>query len=698
MVNPLSSGGVKMTIINKKNYIPNGSLIYHTDGSATNHQGFTINHLDGMKASTEYMVSFKAKVILGQVKSIGVLKKINHTTGEILLDNVKLSDFNTHTAVTNTTINNGEFHEILITFTTAASPALVSDNISDVNVLGDVFFVNYDQPAECSIEIKDLKWEVKGDYPTKWSRPPEDLTVPFEMIDAYTKDETDHLLDNKANVVDVYTKTDSYNKEEVDKLIEDVTGSIGGGGSGGGSSVDAYTKVEVDEKLKNYLPLTADEIITSNIMWLKLKTAFFEVYSESDNTLIFSADINTVEAYKPLLIYDGLYISAKGKGRINVAKLHENILLLGSSLLPTIIESNGPLLVKNSANGESEKVLTEPVLDETVSQIAMKFGSSNVNFNDSDYGDKVHAAFHARRYNETIKITSEQLNTIPLVSGVYILNGYLTDTNGRLVLDDSGTVFVRSYSDSSINSVVSEQVVYSDDINRPIAISRIMKYIWNNTTKKYDVSAIRDWSYSDRVPIGSEFSRFRECHIGFYNVTKGQINTSVSASSDTWFGEWNKPIELVRYFGVFKDLVEISGSDICFKKTGIYRIKVNIAIGTTEQIVIPNGVYVAASITSSLGNSVAANGPHLLIGRTNIGGSYLTNMYENSYDNIYAVSVEGEATFDINDTNIKVQLSVGLCGKVSTPLTMLNVVPRKPHNNARRHDVSIEYLGTLTAV
>lgn len=545
MVNPLSSGGVKMTIINKKNYIPNGSLIYHTDGSATNHQGFTINHLDGMKASTEYMVSFKAKVILGQVKSIGVLKKINHTTGEILLDNVKLSDFNTHTAVTNTTINNGEFHEILITFTTAASPALVSDNISDVNVLGDVFFVNYDQPAECSIEIKDLKWEVKGDYPTKWSRPPEDLTVPFEMIDAYTKDETDHLLDNKANVVDVYTKTDSYNKEEVDKLIEDVTGSIGGGGSGGGSSVDAYTKVEVDEKLKNYLPTSTSDSkycayggLQIDTRDLTYQTNVFRIFDYDLTSMLFQTLTSGIHVHKKLYIYDGVSIPDQGQGDIDVAFYTNGENHIGSSLIPTVIESSEIPLVQY--NGIKWNIATEAMVNEAVDMALKKAGTSAIFMNDDDYMNRITIAIADRARNDLYKITAEQLNTLLLDSGVYHCE-QICDMNGNRLTKAGAMVIIHTASatDSKFAAhevFYSEQIAYdteysSDKYDQGRKFTRLLRY----ETANKKVIPVKDWSLDDAVPFGYEIDQIKLLTTSMENCMKKiyVVNMTLDNGFDT---------------------------------------------------------------------------------------------------------------------------------------------------------------------
>lgn len=726
MVNPLSSGGVKMTILNKKNYIPNGSLIYHTDGSVTNHQGFTINHLEGMKASTEYMISFKAKVILGQVKSIGVLKRINHTKGEILLDSVKLSDFNTHTAVTNTTINNGEFHEFIITFTTVASPALVSDNISDANVLGDVFFVNYDQPAECSIEIKDLKWEIKGEQPTKWSRPPEDLTVPFEMIDAYTKDETDSLLDNKANVadvytknesdtllddkanvVDVYTKTDSYNKEEVDKLIEDVTGSIGGGGSGGGSSVDAYTKVEVDNKLKNYLPIIAgDSSIYANYGYLQIMSHSLEFQVDSFRffdydltSILFEVSTSAIHAHKKLYIYDKICMPDEN-GDIDIIRWESFSNCFGSSLAPTIIESSEIPRVRY--NGMDWNIATEQMVNDAVDQALKKAGTSAIFMNDPDYTNKIRNSIAERVTNDKYKITSEQLNTLILDSGVYHCEG-IRDLQGTL-LDPYGMMVIVYTTSAAEGELVSDKVFFSvqtayntnfsssyKDYGRKY--SRILRYEPDNNKS---VIAVKDWSRDDAVPFGYEITELKKLikkgpDVGFFTVIEGPLrDRSNSYSRYCYSGNWDKGLVLQKSYGSFSKYAVAESKDIIFKSKGVYRMSINIMIAGTIDVNIENGVYLIAY----LGTHMNPPGPYIIIARVNIGG---TSFKAGDMD-IFKTSLSGTVTFEIDKYNVGSRLNIGLSGVNSvsdlTTLRVISSISESKTNTA--YDVSIEYLGPLT--
>lgn len=733
MVNPLSSGGVKMTILNKKNYIPNGSLIYHTDGSVTNHQGFTINHLEGMKASTEYMISFKAKVILGQVKSIGVLKRINHTKGEILLDSVKLSDFNTHTAVTNTTINNGEFHEFIITFTTVASPALVSDNISDANVLGDVFFVNYDQPAECSIEIKDLKWEIKGEQPTKWSRPPEDLTVPFEMIDAYTKDETDSLLDNKANVadvytknesdtllddkanvVDVYTKTDSYNKEEVDKLIEDVTGSIGGGGSDGGSSVDAYTKVEVDDKLKNYLPKNAgDSNIYADYGYLQITSYSlefnvdsFRMFDRDITSILFEVSTSAIRAHKKLYIYDKICVPDEN-GDIDLIRRESFNNYFGSSLSPTIIESSE--IPKVRYNGMNLDIATESMVNDTVDQALKKIGTSAVFVTDPDYANRISSVLYDRVNDEKYSVTYRQLNTLILDSGIYYSHE-IKDLSGKLIGGFANMVIVHTSGNKEKSNVFfSEQIAINVGPNGDPGrqYKRVLKYTINDNGK-ITVSAVKDWSYKAAVPYpGYEIDSINQLFssvnnlivptIGFYTIEEGYINSSSSISSSCLLfdGYWENKFKYEIGYGNFSEYISIAnGTDtyIEFLKDGVYRLSINVLIASDTDVTVEHGVFVTALLYTS-----SMYSPYKILGQTYIGGTLIS---KNSPLNPLSISLKGDMTFDITTTHGSVNLRIGLSGKLSEPLPSLKVIPTKLSDffdsTFKKYDMTIEYLGPLT--
>lgn len=238
-----------LPIIEKRNYIRNGSLVYNCkDDSSNNIRCITINNINGMKKSTRYIVSFKMRVLSGNIVYILVKKVVNHTANEIYIDGIKKFGFDNSNVVlppsVNGTggdpINDGNFHEFKLKFTTADSPELIPGQYTDAGCLGDVFVLNQGSNTKCTVEITDLKWEMDNGTPTAWTRAPEDLISPFEVIEFYSKEETDKLLEGKANVEDVYTKvetdnlldkkandadvykkSETYSKQETDSLLDD---------------------------------------------------------------------------------------------------------------------------------------------------------------------------------------------------------------------------------------------------------------------------------------------------------------------------------------------------------------------------------------------------------------------------------------------------------------------------------------------
>lgn len=472
-----------MPIIDKKNYIQNGSFTYSTDSDQTHHQGFVINHIDGMKTSTNYMVSFKVRVVSGSVNSIGVLKRINHTNGEVFLDNVKLSGFDVHTtiippssSVADTTINNGEFHEVVIKFTTSEYPVLRID--SDITNKGDAFFFNYNQAVECIAEIKDLKWEIQGNSPTTWTRAPEDLVTPYELIDSYTKIETDVLLDSKANVEDVYQKTETYNKSEIEKMIDDVTGNIGGGSGG---SIDAYTKAETDDLLSKkvdiesvYLKADTDNLLKS---FLPLTGGVLT------GDLIFS-DIDQ----------HGLYSQA-GEYNVSLIKYSstESKIQVGSQGKPLLFYSSGTPLVKVNGS-EEEAISTTSMTKYMIDRVAKKMGSSSIFMDTPNYGSRLSDAVATRARLKEYHVTAEQLNTLMLDTGTYYC-GEIAKLNGDVVLPCDTMLIVHTSRSRDYDSVFySKQTAYGVSPSYEGKKSyRYLTYQYNKLTATFRVTAIKDW-------------------------------------------------------------------------------------------------------------------------------------------------------------------------------------------------------------
>ena len=91
------------------------------------------------------------------------------------------------------------------------------DSVEEVTEAGYIYLV----PKE-STEQKDIFDE----YIFYNGKPELIGTTQIDLSNYYTKDEIDDLLENKADVDTVYTKTEVYNKTEIDETVEDITESI----------------------------------------------------------------------------------------------------------------------------------------------------------------------------------------------------------------------------------------------------------------------------------------------------------------------------------------------------------------------------------------------------------------------------------------------------------------------------------------
>ena len=91
------------------------------------------------------------------------------------------------------------------------------DSVEEVTEAGYIYLV----PKE-STEQKD----VFDEYIFYDGKPELIGTTQIDLSNYYTKDEIDDLLENKADVDTVYTKTEVYNKTEIDETVEDITESI----------------------------------------------------------------------------------------------------------------------------------------------------------------------------------------------------------------------------------------------------------------------------------------------------------------------------------------------------------------------------------------------------------------------------------------------------------------------------------------
>jgi len=104
-------------------------------------------------------------------------------------------------------------------------------------------------------------------------------------VDAYTKTETDALLAGKANVTDVYTKSQTYTKTEVDNLISGIP------------SVDAYTKTETDNLLANKANVSDVYTKTETDTLLAGKAGVNSVYTKGQTDRLLTDKANAADVY-----------------------------------------------------------------------------------------------------------------------------------------------------------------------------------------------------------------------------------------------------------------------------------------------------------------------------------------------------------------------------------------------------------------
>lgn len=135
-----------------------------------------------------------------------------------------------------------------------------------------------------------------------------------DMTDYYNKTETDNLLSGKANASDVYTKTeintelakkadktDTYTKSEVDNLIPDVSGlatkqelTQGLAGKVDNATLDNYyTKTQADNLLNNKANSTDVYTKTEADNLLSAKANANSVYSKSEVDTLLQGKANT---------------------------------------------------------------------------------------------------------------------------------------------------------------------------------------------------------------------------------------------------------------------------------------------------------------------------------------------------------------------------------------------------------------------
>lgn len=112
-----------------------------------------------------------------------------------------------------------------------------------------------------------------------------DLLENIPSVDAYTKTETNNLLASKANAADVYTKTQTYTKTEVNNLISEIP------------AVDAYTKTQTDNLLANKANVSDVYTKTETNSLLAGKAGVNSVYTKGQTDRLLTDKANAADVY-----------------------------------------------------------------------------------------------------------------------------------------------------------------------------------------------------------------------------------------------------------------------------------------------------------------------------------------------------------------------------------------------------------------
>lgn len=178
--------------IDKMNYVLDGTCIYSKHGNSDQRLGFYCNNIEGMARSTDYVVKFKArrKKDSPKIIDVSIYKGVNHTKTRWSVDGTYIGDFSkqfydgkANVSVHDPVIDDFEWHEFVLEFTTSNRPAIIQVGNFYNQQFGDVIAFNGDfirhgadnEPRGCDIDIAELQWKKADDHLTIWSRAPEDV-------------------------------------------------------------------------------------------------------------------------------------------------------------------------------------------------------------------------------------------------------------------------------------------------------------------------------------------------------------------------------------------------------------------------------------------------------------------------------------------------------------------------------------------
>lgn len=181
------------------NYIFDGSALYVKTEYATSNMGFYINNVKGMRRSTFYEVSFKARRKENSPKIFDILvdKGVNHESTAWYLDDVKIGAFGTRLEAEANTVSpkylmdDFKWHTFELHFNTSDRPEIIPEDELNRGFNGDVVEFNGKSCKPCTIEIKELQWKKSNDFfsgpkGVLWSRAPDDM-VGVDLIPLYNR-------------------------------------------------------------------------------------------------------------------------------------------------------------------------------------------------------------------------------------------------------------------------------------------------------------------------------------------------------------------------------------------------------------------------------------------------------------------------------------------------------------------------------
>lgn len=176
--------------IDKLHYALDGTASYVKTALAGSQMGFYFDNIKGMLPSTRYVVSFKARKKEGHrinfgIYNICVVKGIDHVNTSWYFDKRKVGSFGVDLLSTSTDgpsniMDDTKWHDFRLEFQTSANPKLFAEDGDVIDKIGDVIKFNTieDDPwlstSLCGIDISELQWKTIDNYPSEWSRPPED--------------------------------------------------------------------------------------------------------------------------------------------------------------------------------------------------------------------------------------------------------------------------------------------------------------------------------------------------------------------------------------------------------------------------------------------------------------------------------------------------------------------------------------------